>query len=140
MSEQSLKLSPNRPYLARAIYDWICDNQLTPYIIVDATQPYISVPEQFIQDGQITLNIAPHAVNNFYMDKQAIAFAARFAGVSRDIYVPFKALIGIYARENGEGLFFNPDEYQDLDDTETEASSEQHHETTKKKPTLRLLD
>ena len=63
MSEQELNLSPTRPYMARAIYEWICDNQLTPYLLVDATQPNTMVPEQFIQDGQITLNLAPHAVH-----------------------------------------------------------------------------
>lgn len=144
MSESDLNLSPSRPYLARAIYDWICDNNLTPYILVDATQPHTNVPEQFIQDGQIVLNLAPHAVHGFFMDKQAIAFSARFGGVSRDIYVPFQALIGIYARENGQGLFFDAAEYSDTNyaEVELESNTEQTKttETTKKKPMLRVLD
>ncbi|MCG2932306.1 ClpXP protease specificity-enhancing factor SspB, partial [Escherichia coli] len=78
-----------------------------PYLLVDATQPYTSVPEQFIQDGQIVLNIAPHAVHQFQMTNDAITFSARFGGVSRDIYVPIYAVVGIYARENGQGLFFD---------------------------------
>jgi stringent starvation protein B len=141
MSEKELTLSPSRPYLARAIYDWICDNNLTPYILVDATQKYTTVPEQFIQDGQIVLNVVPHAVHAFSMDKQAISFSARFGGVSRDIYVPFKALLGIYARENGQGLFFDASEYEDINIEEIELESkEEKTETVKKKPNLRLLD
>ena len=63
MSEQTIELTPTRPYLARAIYEWICDNQLTPYLLVDATQPHTDVPQQFVKDGQIVLNIVPHAVH-----------------------------------------------------------------------------
>ena len=94
MSEQELNLSPTRPYMARAIYEWICDNQLTPYLLVDATQPNTMVPEQFIQDGQITLNLVPHAVHALNMSNDAITFSARFGGVSRDLYVPFSAVLG----------------------------------------------
>ena len=118
MSNQEINLSPTRPYMARAIYEWICDNQLTPYLLVDATQPYTSVPEQFVKDGQIVLNIAPHAVHQFQMSNDAVSFSARFGGVARDIYVPISALLGIYARENGQGLFFDPDEYANVQTTE----------------------
>ena len=114
MSDQELNLTPTRPYLARAIYEWICDNNLTPHLLVDATQPNTLVPEQFIQDGQIVLNIAPHAVHKLNMSNDAITFSARFGGVSRDIYVPLNAVMGIYARENSQGLFFDPNEYQDI--------------------------
>ena len=141
MSDKDLNLTPTRPYLSRAIYDWICDNNLTPYILVDATQKYTIVPEQFIQDGQIVLNIAPHAVHAFSMDKEAISFSARFGGVSRDIYVPLKSLLGIYARENGQGLFFDASEYEDINVEESHVESkEEQVEPVKKKPQLRLLD
>lgn len=141
MSEPELNLNPTRPYLARAIYEWICDHNLTPYLLVDATRPYTDVPTQFIQDGQIVLNAAPHAVHRFTMGNDAISFSARFGGVSRDIYIPVAALLGIYARENGQGLFFDPEEYANLQAplaTDTTETSEQ--ETVKKKPTLRILD
>ena len=98
MSESELNVTPTRPYLTRAIYEWICDNNLTPHLLVDATQPNTLVPEQFIQDGQIVLNTAPHAVHALNMSNDAISFSARFGGVSRDLYIPFQALIGIYAR------------------------------------------
>jgi len=143
MSEQELKLTPTRPYLARAIYEWICDNNLTPHLLVDATQPNTMVPEQFIQDGQIVLNIAPHAVHQFNMSNDTITFSARFGGVPRDIYVPLNAVIGIYARENGQGLFFDPNEYEEIqssDDTLKAATTSEEPEKTKKKPSLRLLD
>ena len=142
MSEQEINLSPTRPYLARAIYEWICDNNLTPYLLVDATQPNIRVPEQFIQDGQIVLNIVPHAVHQLHMSNDAITFSARFGGVSRDIYVPLYAVLGIYARENGQGLFFDPNEYENIQVQQDDLKSEpeQNEEQPKKKPSLRLLD
>lgn len=142
MTEQELNLSPTRPYLARAIYEWICDNQLTPHLLVNATHPQTIVPEQFVQDGQIVLNIAPHAVHQFHMSNEAITFSARFSGASRELYVPIEAVLGLYARENGQGLFFDPAEYPDTQiEKDTLKSAEQ--ETTdspKKKPSLRLLD
>lgn len=142
MSEQELNLSPTRPYLVRAIYEWICDNQLTPHILVDATQPNTMVPEQFIQDGQIVLNIVPHAVHGLHISNDAISFSARFGGVARDIYVPIAAVLGIYARENSQGLFFDPSEYEHIqnDPNALKSSIEEQTETPKKKPSLRLLD
>ncbi|MGE8557315.1 MULTISPECIES: ClpXP protease specificity-enhancing factor [unclassified Acinetobacter] len=143
MSEQELNLTPTRPYLARAIYEWICDNNLTPYLLVDATQPNTMVPEQFIQDGQIVLNIVPHAVHKLTMSNDAITFSARFGGISRDIYVPLNAVLGIYARENGQGLFFDPSEYegtQIAEDTLKSTTTSEETEQPKKKPSLRLLD
>ncbi len=144
MSDQELNLSPTRPYLARGIYEWICDNNLTPYLLVDATKPYTDVPTQFIQDGQIVLNIVPHAVHKLNMSNDAITFSARFGGVSKDIYVPMAAVLGLYAKENGQGLFFDPDEYANaqieqnaLESTQTEVLEP---ETPKKKPSLRILD
>ncbi|OTG98623.1 ClpXP protease specificity-enhancing factor [Acinetobacter sp. ANC 4973] len=143
MSEAELNLTPTRPYLARAIYEWICDNNLTPHLLVDATQPNTMVPEQFIQDGQIVLNLAPHAVHQLNMSNHTITFSARFGGVSRDIYIPLNAVIGIYARENGQGLFFDPNEYEDTqipEDTLKSTTQAEETKQPKKKPSLRLLD
>ncbi|WP_273777386.1 ClpXP protease specificity-enhancing factor [Acinetobacter sp. GSS19] len=142
MSEQEFNLSPTRPYLARAIYEWICDNQLTPYLLVDATQPNTMVPEQFVKDGQIVLNIAPHAVHQFHISNEAISFSARFGGVARDLYIPIQAVLGIYARENSQGLFFDPEEYAHIQSEENPLQSESAEETdtAKKKPNLRILD
>lgn len=143
MSEQPIDLTPTRPYLARAIYEWICDNQLTPYLLVDATQPHTDVPQQFVKDGQIVLNIVPHAVHRLLIANEAITFSARFGGASKDIYVPIQAVLGIYARENGQGLFFDPEEYANVAPVENTVEPEvQEADTisTKKKPTLRILD
>ncbi|WP_198006663.1 ClpXP protease specificity-enhancing factor [Psychromonas sp. CNPT3] len=98
-----------RPYLLRAFYNWIVDSECTPHIIVDATKKGVDVPEQFIEDGKIVLNIAPSSVVQFTMDDNAIAFNARFSGQAMQVYVPVYAIVGIYARENGAGTMF-PDE------------------------------
>lgn len=144
MSEQELNLTPTRPYLARAIYEWICDNNLTPYLLVDATKPYTHVPTQFVQDGQIVLNIVPHAVHRMNLSNEAITFSARFGGASKDIYVPMNAVLGLYAKENGQGMFFDPEEYADvqIDAEVLQSSSDEtnENETVKKKPSLRILD
>lgn len=144
MSNEELNLTPTRPYLARAIYEWICENNLTPYLLVDATKPYTDVPTQFIQDGQIVLNIVPHAVHKLHMSNETITFSARFGGVSKDIYVPMNAVLGLYAKENGQGLFFDPNEYSNLQTAENTLESTerkvQQPEKPKKKPSLRILD
>ncbi|MBP7793766.1 MAG: ClpXP protease specificity-enhancing factor [Acinetobacter sp.] len=142
MSESELNVTPTRPYLTRAMYEWICDNNLTPHLLVDATQPNTLVPEKFIQDGQIVLNTAPHAVHALNISNDAISFSARFGGVSRDLYIPFQALMGIYARENGQGLFFDASEYDHInnDQDALKSNTEENNATTKKKPSLRLLD
>ena len=141
MSDSELNVTPTRPYLTRAIYEWICDNNLTPYLLVDATAANTLVPTEYVQDGQIVLNIVPHAVHALHMSNDAITFSARFGGVSRDIYVPFAALLGIYARENGQGLFFDPSEYADIQTSEDQVESEEKQQPQpKKKPSLRILD
>lgn len=142
MSEQELQLTPTRPYLTRALYEWICDNQLTPYLLVDATQNGTMVPVQYIQDGQIVLNIAPHATHALHMSNEMITFSARFGGVSQNLYIPFSAVLGIYARENGQGMFFDPQEYEGIqnDQNALKSNDQEQQEQPKKKPGLRLLD
>ena len=95
-----------RPYLLKSFYDWIVDSECTPHIIVDATQPGVEVPQQFVEDGKIVLNIAPQSVVQFSMDNDAVAFNARFSGQPMQVYVPLYAIDGIYARENGSGTIF----------------------------------
>ncbi|OTG63195.1 ClpXP protease specificity-enhancing factor [Acinetobacter silvestris] len=144
MSEQELNLTPTRPYLTRAIYEWICDNHLTPHLLVDATRPHTDVPTQFVQDGQIVLNIVPHAVHRLNINNEAITFSARFGGVSKDIYIPIDAVLGIYARENSQGMFFDPEEYSHVKITEDALKSNttetQKSDIPKKKPSLRILE
>ncbi|MFO6423282.1 ClpXP protease specificity-enhancing factor [Motilimonas sp. KMU-193] len=99
-------MTPNRPYLLRAFYDWILDNECTPHLVVDALLPHVVVPEQFVKDGKIVLNIAPSAVTAFDMDNEAVSFNARFSGSPFQVYIPIYAVEAIYARENGAGTMF----------------------------------
>ena len=101
-------LTPNRPYLIRAIYEWICDNGLTPHLLVDAHFPGVSVPQDCVQDGHITLNVAPRAVAQLLLDNEGISFSARFSGIPQQISVPPLAVLAVYARENGQGMAFDP--------------------------------
>ncbi|XGA78882.1 ClpXP protease specificity-enhancing factor [Halomonas sp. CH40] len=96
----------SRPYLARALYEWLVDNELTPYLVVDATLPDVEVPRQFVQNGQIVLNVAPNAVRDLMIENDAIGFNARFGGHPMQVMIPIPALIAIYARENGAGMVF----------------------------------
>lgn len=102
--------SSSRPYLVRGIYDWLLDNGLTPYVMVDAGVPNVSVPQQYVKEGKIILNIAPMAVSGLAMGNDAIEFKARFSGIPHHIYVPIKAVEAIYAYENGRGMVFNDDD------------------------------
>ena len=103
-------MTPSRPYIMRALYEWIVDNSCTPYMLVDATMADVIVPEQYVKDGQIVLNISPTAVMDLNISNDAVAFNGRFGGVATDIFVPVNAVIGIYARENGQGMVFEPEE------------------------------
>ena len=94
----------------RAMIDWIVDNQCTPHIIVNAFAEGASVPQEFVKDGQIVLNVAPRAIQQFTMDNEGISFNARFGGVPRDVYAPMDSILGIVARENGKGMMFPPEE------------------------------
>ena len=99
-------MSSSRPYLIRALYEWLADNDLTPYLAVDATLEDVMVPSQHIQDGQIVLNITMSAVRNLDISNEAVTFSARFGGVPQQVYVPVTAILAIYAKENGQGMAF----------------------------------
>ncbi|MEO8808743.1 MAG: ClpXP protease specificity-enhancing factor [Rhodanobacter sp.] len=99
-------MSSNRPYLLRAIYDWITDNGLTPYLLIDATKEGVRVPAQVIKNGQVVLNLAVRAVANLDLGNEWITFQARFSGASHAIHVPLGAVLALYAQENGQGMMF----------------------------------
>jgi stringent starvation protein B len=103
-------MTSNRPYLLRAIYDWISDNGLTPYVLVDAGQPGVKVPAHVVKNGQVVLNLAMRAVANLDLGNDRIAFQARFSGVSQNIVIPVAAVLALYAQENGQGMMFPADE------------------------------
>ncbi|MCQ8850011.1 stringent starvation protein B [Alteromonas sp. 76-1] len=103
-------MTSNQPYLLRAFYEWIVDNDLTPYIVVDATNDMVEVPLEFVKDGQIVLNVSPSACVNFSLDLTGLSFQARFGGQPRRLSMPSEAIMAIYARENGAGTVFATEE------------------------------
>ncbi|WP_122523739.1 ClpXP protease specificity-enhancing factor [Pseudomonas viridiflava] len=115
-------MNSSRPYLVRALYEWIVDNDCTPHMLVNAEYPSVQVPQGFANDGQIVLNVSPSAVRHLHMDNEAVSFEGRFGGVPHTLYVPVGAILGIYARENGQGMVFDlepsfeEDEEIELDD------------------------
>ena len=120
------KFSSNKPYLFRAIYEWILDNDATPYLVVDANTPDVMVPHQFVKDGQIVLNASPSAIDNWFIDNKAISFSARFSGKAENIFLPMSSLLAIYAQENGAGMAFQKDEEElPLDDAISENEQEE---------------
>lgn len=99
-------MTPNRPYLLRALYEWISDNGLTPYLLVDAGVEGVRVPPGAAKDGKVILNIAARAVGQFEISNERVHFLARFGGVSQVVDVPMSAVLAIYAQENGQGMMF----------------------------------
>jgi len=112
-----------KPYFFRAIYQWAADNGFTPQIVVDAAIPGVAVPRQYVKDGQIVLNISPGAVSNFAMDNQRLSCAARFSGRSLKVDIPLDAVLAIYARETGHGIYFKPDSSGGGDDSAATAAA-----------------
>ena len=105
-----MAMTSSRPYMIRALYEWIVDNQCTPYLLVDAHADGVSVPQQFVNDeGQIVLNVSPTAVQGLEIKNEGIQFNARFGGMPTDIYISCSGVLGIYARENGQGMIFDPE-------------------------------
>lgn len=102
-------MNSSRPYLIRALHEWIVDNQCTPHLLVNATYPGTQVPEAFVSDGQIVLNVSPRAVRYLELGNDAVRFEGSFSGMAQRLIVPMGAIMGIYARENGEGMVFESD-------------------------------
>ncbi|WP_020393823.1 ClpXP protease specificity-enhancing factor [Thiolinea disciformis] len=107
-------MTPKRPYLLRAFYEWILDNNMTPHILVNANAKNVSVPKQHVKDGRIVLNISPTAIQDFMMDNDAVSFSARFGGVAFYVYCPVYSILAIYSRETQDGASFPEDEYAHL--------------------------
>lgn len=103
------QMSPRRPYLLRAHYEWLLDNEMTPHIVVDVSLYGVNVPLEYAQNGQIILNISPRAVGNLELTNDEVRFNARFGGVARQVTVPMEAVLAVYARENGAGMMFEPE-------------------------------
>lgn len=120
---EELNLTPTRPYMIRAFYEWLEDNTLTPYLLVDATQDNLVIPTEHVQDGKIVLNIASQATGNMNIDNNYINFNARFGGVSRELWIPMQAVMALFAKENQSiAMPFDPSEYDNFTPEEPEPS------------------
>lgn len=132
----------SRPYLLRAMHEWIVDSDMTPHIIADAGHPGIVVPDSAIQDGKVVLNISPTAVRDLLIDGDFLSFVARFGGVSQAVTVPTAAVQAIYARENGRGMMFGEDQDEDEDQDDSASPEADSGEKAGKKrsgPNLRVV-
>ena len=127
MSAGGARMTSNRPYLLRAIHEWIVDNDMTPQIVVDAEQEHVQVPAAYVREGRIVLNIAVTAVRGLRLGNDRVEFSARFGGTPFDVVVPVRAVLAIMARENGTGMSF------------PEADADPPPPDPKKRPNLRLV-
>lgn len=127
-------MTSNKPYLLRAIYDWIVDNGLTPYLLVNATYPGVEVPEEHVEAGRIVLNISPKACRGLHLENDRILFTTRFSGHAIQLSLSPAAVLAIYAKENGRGMEFEEDEGGTLP-----PSSPSPETKTRTKPALTLV-
>lgn len=99
-------MTSSRPYLVRAIYQWIVDNELTPYLLVDASQEGVEVPPAYVENNKIILNVSPMAAEGLALENDCVSFNARFSGKAVSLFIPMAAVLAIYAKENGQGMMF----------------------------------
>ncbi len=125
-------MTPSRPYLIRALHEWIVDNQLTPYLLVDCGIEGVRVPQEHVSEGRIILNVSPAATKDLVLGNDTIHFSARFGGKPQHITVPIEGVLAIYARENGRGMVFS-------NDNEDDTSPEPTDDGGSSKPHLRVV-
>jgi stringent starvation protein B len=128
-----------KPYLIRAVYDWIVDNNLTPYLLVNADARNVVAPMQYAEEGRLVLNLRPQAVHGLALGDRLIEFNARFSGSPMHVKIPIAAVLAIYARENGQGMVFDATEEDETPppDGTTPASSDA--KPVRQKPKLRVV-
>ena len=128
-----MSMTSSQPYLLRAIFEWIVDNDMTPYILVNADMENTHVPRQYVENGKIVLNLAPQAVNDLQLTNEFVMFNARFSGKSMEVSFPITAVLAIYAKENGQGMVFSEgDEPPPTEPSPDDSSND-------KKPSLKLV-
>ena len=135
MATEETLLNSHRPYLIRAIREWAIDNHLTPQLQVNAEADGVDVPAEFVEDGQIVLNISPQAVDDLEMGNEFISFSARFGGVSRSVLVPVAAVMAVFDRESRQGMSFPQTPAAEGEDAKVAKQSEQ-----RPKPNLKLVE
>ena len=130
-----------KPYMVRAMHEWCVDNNMTPHLLV-AVDSHTRVPMAYVKDGEIVLNLSYGATKDLQMDNEAIVFSARFGGASQNLYVPMHTVKGIYAREGGQGMFFEvePAPLKEIDAKEPASAQQDKQKSTNiKKPTLTIV-
>lgn len=142
------EFTSTKPYMIRAMHEWCVDNGLTPHLLV-AVDAQTRVPMAYVKDGEIVLNINYSATKNLLIGNDAVTFSARFGGVANDLYVPMRAVKGVFARENGQGMFFQPEPEEEAlldtaavtpEDLPTVSGDDKKEvDPTKKKPFLKLV-
>lgn len=142
MSEQPVK--SRRPYLLRAMHEWISDNAQTPHIVVDASIQGVEVPRQYVQGGKIILNVSNHATSGLTLGNEFVRFRARFGPATYDVIVPVAAVLGIYARETGQGMIFSeadapPPPSTDPSSPSSDSGSPTTTDSKRGKPTLKVV-
>lgn len=128
-------MTPTRPYLVRAFHDWIVDNGMTPYLLVDARVPGVRVPESYVRNGRIVLNVANEAVAGLALGVVDVTFHARFSGVEHGVCLPVSSIMAIYARENGQGMFFSDED----SDGPVDATDDGSVDAPRTRPHLRVV-
>ncbi len=135
-----MAMTSSRPYLIKALYEWIVDNQCTPYVLVNALADNVSVPQDYVNpDGQVVLNISPSAVMEFSLENSSLSFRARFGGVPTEIFVPCSAVMGIYAKENQQGMVFEPDSEPDSTPPPSPPSGNKKSSHSQTRPSLKVV-
>jgi len=131
-------VNSSRPYFVRAVYEWLLDNQLTPYVLVDTRIDMVRVPQQYVEDNKIVLNIDPKAIAHLRMTNEAVEFDARFSGVSHHLFIPIRAISAVYAFENGRGMVFE-EEDEDEFEPPTPPKPTTPEVSVGKKPSLKIV-
>lgn len=138
-------LISTKPYMLRAIHEWCVDNGLTPHLLV-AVNSQTRVPMAYVKEGEIVLNLNYAATKDLHMDNDAVVFSARFGGVSQNLYVPMSAIKGIFARENGQGMFFEIEaetitsvKEQNIEEVGDKGDGDAPKKPNTKKPTLTIV-
>ncbi|QHB17778.1 MULTISPECIES: ClpXP protease specificity-enhancing factor [Mannheimia] len=133
-------MKPLRPYLYNAYYNWIIDNDNTPYLLVNSEYPDVDVPVEFVKEGKIILNISSRSIGQYIATEEYIGFSARFQGMLRDIHIPFGAMEAIYAQETGDGIMFQEEEYYSVEAYQARLGTEKiQNPKVKKASTLKLV-
>ncbi|MCH9799773.1 MAG: ClpXP protease specificity-enhancing factor [Betaproteobacteria bacterium] len=136
-------LGSTKPYMVRAIHEWCVDNALTPHLLV-VVNAQTKVPKAFVKNGEIVLNLNYSATKDLHIDNDAVVFSARFGGVAQNLYVPMDAVRGIFARENGQGMFFElGSPAQTVSDEgeaeEADVKKQSKQDASKKRPSLTIV-